>query len=169
VVAPATGYLVDWQGTVGASFRQNDAVGRIRIQNGFVQPLMTVKAPADGTVAVDHGVRGGYVTAGTPLATAYNLNDVFVTARVQETDVNDVRPGQAADISVDAYPGTRLTGHVEQVEDAAAGVFSLLPQNNSSGNFQKVTQVIPVRIQLDDQKGLALVPGMSCTVKIHRT
>ena len=54
------------------------------------------------------------------------------------------------------------------MEGAAASVFSLLPQSNSTGNFQKVTQEVPVKILINDTKGLHLVPGMSCTVKIHR-
>jgi multidrug resistance efflux pump len=169
VTAPATGTLVDWEGKAGTTFRQNDVIGRIRIQAGFVQPLMSIRAPADGTVAVDHGVPGAFVAAGTQLATAYNLNNIFVTARIQETEINDVQPGQAVDISVDAFASTKLTGHVDQIEDAAAGVFSLLPQSNSSGNFQKVTQVVPVKIMIDDPRGLPLVPGENCTVKIHKS
>jgi multidrug resistance efflux pump len=54
------------------------------------------------------------------------------------------------------------------VKTGAAGVFSLFPQSNTSGNFQKVTQVIPVKITIDDLKNLPLVPGMNVTVKIHR-
>jgi len=57
---------------------------------------------------------------------------------------------------------------VAEVKAGAAGVFSLFPQSNTSGNFQKVTQVIPVKITIDDLKNLPLVPGMNVTVKIHR-
>ncbi|HKN45206.1 MAG TPA: hypothetical protein VJW23_14935, partial [Propionibacteriaceae bacterium] len=62
----------------------------------------------------------------------------------------------------------QLTGRVAEVKAGAAGVFSLFPQSNTSGNFQKVTQVIPVKITIDDLKNLPLVPGMNVTVKIHR-
>jgi multidrug resistance efflux pump len=168
VTAPATGTLIDWQGAVGTTFQQGQVIGRVQIQNGFVQPQMSIRAPANGTVAQSNVVDGTWVTQGSTLATAYNLANIYVTARVQETDINSVRPGQAVDISVDAYPGAKLTGHVQEVEGASAGTFSLLPQNNSSGNFQKVTQNVPVRIQLDDTKGLYLVPGMSVTVNIHK-
>jgi multidrug resistance efflux pump len=129
---------------------------------------MVIRSPADGTVAVDNGVEGSFVTAGTQLAVAYDSAGVFVTARVKETDIDKVQVGRAVDISVDAFPGEHLTGRVAEVKTGAAGVFSLFPQSNTSGNFQKVTQVIPVKITIDDLKNLPLVPGMNVTVKIHR-
>lgn len=112
--------------------------------------------------------RGAYVTAGTQLAVAYDFSTIYVTARVDETDIDDVHPGQLVDIEVDAFPGADLTGTVREVQGGAAGVFSILPESNTSGNFQKVTQVIPVEITIDQPGDLALVPGMNVTVKIHR-
>jgi multidrug resistance efflux pump len=166
--APTSGTLLDWRGQVGASLRENASVGRIEMQGGYVQPQMVVRAPADGTVAVDNGVPGTFVTQGTQLAIAYDEQGVFVTARVDETDVDQVRVGAPVKLSVDAFPDADLTGHVAEIQTGSAGVFSAFPQSNSSGNFQKVTQVIPVRITFDDTSGLALAPGMNVTAKIHR-
>ncbi len=168
VNAPSSGTLIDWRGTEGSQLRKDASVGRIRMQGGFVQPQMVIRAPADGVVAVDNGVEGSFVTAGTQLAVAYDGSAIFVTARVDETDINEVHTGQLVDISVDAFPSTGLTGRVTEVQGGAAGVFSLFPQANTSGNFQKVTQVIPVKIGIDNLKDLNLVPGMNVTVKIHR-
>jgi multidrug resistance efflux pump len=166
--APATGTLIDWRGQQGTDLHKNASVGRIQIQGGYVQPQMVIRSPADGTVAVDNGVEGSFVTAGTQLAIAYDSGGVFVTARVKETDIDKVQVGRAVDISVDAFPDEQLTGRVAEVKTGAAGVFSLFPQSNTSGNFQKVTQVIPVKITIDNLKNLPLVPGMNATVKIHR-
>ena len=166
--APASGTLLNWRGQVGASLRENAAVGRIKMQGGYVQPQMVIRAPADGTVAVDNGVPGTFVTEGTQLAVAYDAQGVFVTARVDETDVDEVRVGAPVKLDVDAFPDAGLTGHVSEIQTGSAGVFSAFPQSNSSGNFQKVTQVIPVRVTIDDTKGLALAPGMNVTAKIHR-
>ncbi|MGI3781889.1 MAG: efflux RND transporter periplasmic adaptor subunit [Janthinobacterium lividum] len=166
--APTSGTLLDWRGQVGASLRANASVGRIEIQGGYVQPQMTIRAPADGTVAVDNGVPGTFVAQGTQLAIAYDAQGVFVTARVDETSVDQVRVGAPVKLDVDAFPDADLTGHVSEIQTGSAGVFSAFPQSNSSGNFQKVTQVIPVRITIDDTKGLALAPGMNVTAKIHR-
>jgi multidrug resistance efflux pump len=166
--APATGTLIDWRGQQGTALHKYAPVGRIEIQGGYAQPQMVIRSPADGTVAVDNGIEGSFVTAGTQLAVAYDSAGVFVTARVKETDIDKVQVGRAVDISVDAFPGEHLTGRVAEVKTGAAGVFSLFPQSNTSGNFQKVTQVIPVKITIDDLKNLPLVPGMNVTVKIHR-
>jgi multidrug resistance efflux pump len=169
ITAPANGTLLTWRGQLGSSFRAGDVVGVLRLGNGSgVNPLLSIRAPQDGVVAAEHALPNDQVAAGSTLATAYDLTQVFVTARVDETAIGDIRPGQTADVIVDAYSAP-LTGTVQQVESAAASVFSLLPQSNSTGNFQKVTQEIPVKILLTDTRGLHLVPGMSCTVKIHRS
>lgn len=167
--APTTGTLTDWTLNQGSTVHTGQVVGRIEILGSFAQPQMTIKSPGDGTVAVNNGINGSYVTAGTELATAYDFAKIYVTARVDETDIDDVHPGQLVDMDVDAYPGTPVTGTVEEIQGAAAGVFSLFPQSNSSGNFQKVTQVIPVKIALTNTNGAALVPGMNVTVHIHKS
>jgi multidrug resistance efflux pump len=168
VNAPTSGTVIEWTGMQGSQLQQDRIVGRIRMQGGFVQPEMPVRAPADGTVAVNNAVEGTYVTAGTELAVAYDFSKIYVTARVDETDINDIRPGQAVDIEVDAFPGADLKGTVRDVQGGAAGVFSIFPESNTSGNFQKVTQVIPVKIDIENPDGLAIVPGMNVTVQIHK-
>jgi len=168
VNAPSSGTLTEWTATQGTQLHRDRVVGRIRIQGGFVQPQQPIRAPEDGTVVIDDGVEGAFVTAGTPLAIAYDLSKVYVTARVDETDVDDVRLGQTVDIDVDAFPDAELTGTVREIQGGAAGEFSPFPRSNTAGNYQKVTQVIPVKIALDDTQGLALVPGMNVTVKIHK-
>jgi multidrug resistance efflux pump len=166
--APSSGTLTDWTAKQGTPLIKDHVLGRIRIQAGFAQPQQPIKAPGDGTVVVDNGLEGAFVAAGTQLAVGYDLSKIYVTARVDETDVDDVRPGQDVDIDVDAFPGADLTGTVTEVQGGAAGVFSAFPQSNTAGNYQKVTQVIPVRIAIDDSQNLALVPGMNVSVKIHK-
>lgn len=166
--APATGTLIDWDATQGTRVTSYQPVGRIALQNGYSQPQLVVRAPADGTIAVDDAVPGSFVAAGTQLAIAYDGSGVFVTARVDETQIDAVHAGEQVKIAVDAFPDADLTGQVSEVKTGAAGVFSMFPQSNTSGNFQKVTQVIPVKITIDDLQGLPLAPGMNVTVKIRR-
>jgi multidrug resistance efflux pump len=168
VNAPTSGTLIDWTATQGTQLHKDRLVGRIKIQGGFVQPQQPIRAPGNGTVVIDDGVEGAFVTAGTPLAIAYDLSKIYVTARVDETDIDDVRPGQTVDIKVDSFPDADLTGTVREIQRGAAGEFSPFPRSNTAGNYQKVTQVIPVKIALDDTQDLALAPGMSVTVKIHK-
>jgi multidrug resistance efflux pump len=169
VNAPTSGTLVNWSVDMGSTISAGQEVGRIAVQAGYMQPQVTVRAPASGIVAVNNGVNGAFVTAGTQLAIAYDPGAVFVTARIDETKINDVHVGQVVDIAVDAFSGTPLEGRVVEIKTGAAGVFSLFGQSNTTGNFQKVTQVIPVKIAIDDRSGLALVPGMNVTAKIHRS
>jgi multidrug resistance efflux pump len=169
VNAPASGTLADWSIDMGSTVTAGQEVGRISVQAGYMQPQVSVRSPASGTVAVNNGVNGAFVTAGTQLAIAYDPSAVFVTARVDETKINDVHVGQIVDIAVDAFSGTPLVGRVVEIKTGAAGVFSLFGQSNTTGNFQKVTQVIPVKISIDDRSGLDLVPGMNVTAKIHRS
>ena len=97
-----------------------------------------------------------------------NTNALAVVAYVDENSISNVNVGQTVDISIDAYSGTSFTGHVEQIIPAAAGVFSLLPNEDpTSGNFTKVGQRIPVIITLDSNANKLIVTGMSASVTIH--
>jgi multidrug resistance efflux pump len=168
ITAPATGTLVNWRGEQGAEVRANRVIGRVKQGTSGAQPQMVIKSPGNGTIAVKNAVEGQWVTAGTELATAYDFDKIYVTARVDETDIAGVRPGAPVDISVDAYPGAAITGVVTDIQAGAAGEFSLFPQSNSTGNFQKVTQVVGVRIMFTNTDGQYLVPGMNVTVHIHK-
>jgi multidrug resistance efflux pump len=166
--APATGTLTDWRASQGDQIRDNMAVGRIELPGSGARVQQIIRAPGAGTVAVDNAVEGQWVTAGERLATAYNGDGIYATARVDETDIQDVHVGSVVDIDVDAYSSTPVTGVVSEIQDAAAAQFSLFPESNSSGNFQKVTQVIPVKIMFTNTGDLPLVPGMNITVHIHK-
>jgi len=89
-----------------------------------------------------------------------------VSAKIDETQVNRVHPGQTVEVSVDSLGGTILKGKVTGISPATAANFSLLPQNNTDANFIKVGQVVPVKITLENTDGLMLIPGSSVEVKI---
>ena len=169
IVAPSSGTLVGWQGTTGLVMHRDQVVGRVQLQGAYVQPQLAIRAPAAGTIANSSTTNGAYVTAGAQLAIAYDPATVYVTARVDETDIDGVAVGRAVDFTVDAYPGRTFHGTVEEIQGGAAAVFSPFPQSNSGGNFQKVTQVIPVRVAIDDAQGVDLIPGMNVTVDIHKS
>ncbi len=121
VSAPSSGTLVDWTAKQGTQLLKGHTLGRVKIQGGFVQPQQAIKAPGDGTVVVNSGVEGAFVAAGTQLAVAYDFSRIYVTARVDETDIDVVHMGQKVDISVDAFPDAELTGTVSEVQGGAAG------------------------------------------------
>ena len=86
-------------------------------------------------------------------------------ANLEETQVEHVRLGQSVDLEVDAYPHTKFTGKVVNIGAAAASQFALIPENRSAGNFTKVTQRIPIKIEVVDPAE-QLRPGMMVVVGI---
>jgi membrane fusion protein, multidrug efflux system len=123
----------------------------------------TITAPIDGTVGVRTLRVGQYVQAGTQLMALVPLQAVYITANYKETQLTDVRPGQAVTIGVDMFPGDVVHGHVDSIAPAAGQEFSLLPPDNATGNFTKIVQRIPVKIVINRHDPLAgmLRPGMS--------
>ncbi|MDR4947050.1 HlyD family secretion protein [Neobacillus cucumis] len=170
IVAPASGKLTNWNGNVGSSFSKDQQIGTIlSSETGTAATTnIPVNIPTNGTVVQNNALNDSFVAAGTPLATAYDMKNLWVTANIDETAISDVTSNQDVDIYVDAFPDTPLKGKVDSIGLASAGTFSLLPASNTTSNYTKVTQEIPVKIIIADPKGLHLVPGMNVTVKIHK-
>ncbi|MBV9312434.1 MAG: HlyD family efflux transporter periplasmic adaptor subunit [Pseudonocardia sp.] len=167
--APATGSVVAWSIDQGSTVRAREVVGRIRPTGGGPQPEQVIRAPGAGTIAVNEVVNGSYVTQGTELATAYDPEDIYVTARVKDTDIADVHPDALVDISVDAYPNIPMLGIVQVVRNSAASNFTIYPPAGADPSSpSKVDQYVPVKIALFNTGGAALLPGMNVTVHIHK-
>ena len=165
VVPRISGTLVNLNVQVGDTVSARQVIGTVRSDNQISEDHLT--APFDGVIVQVPGVIGQTVTTATAVAQETDLKGVKVTAYVDETALKTVAVGQAVDIHVDAN-NSDFTGHVTQIVSASAGQFSLLPsQDNSSGNFTKVSQRFPVYIYPDQDLGQSLLPGMSVEVKIH--
>ncbi|MBV8149031.1 MAG: HlyD family secretion protein [Candidatus Eremiobacteraeota bacterium] len=109
---------------------------------------------------------GQTVNAGTTLITVIPQT-VYITANYKETQMGNMRVGQPVDIHVDAYKGVTFHGHVVSVNPASQNTYALVPAQNATGNFVKVTQRIPVRISIDDQRAdMPLRPGMSVETSV---
>ena len=123
----------------------------------------TLVAPIDGVVGNRTLRTGQFVQAGTQLMSLVPASGTYVVANYKETQLTDVRQGQAVDIAVDMFPGKPVHGHVDSIAPASGQEFALLPPDNATGNFTKIVQRIPVKIRLDgaDNNLLALRPGMS--------
>jgi len=126
-----------------------------------------ITAPTSGVVSKKTVEVGQLVQAGQPLMSVVPLEDVWLTANLKETEIEDVKPGDPAEFTVDAYPGIRFSGHVESLSPATGAWFSLLPPDNATGNFTKVVQRVPVRVRPDrPDPAHPLRPGMSVVVTI---
>jgi membrane fusion protein (multidrug efflux system) len=128
-----------------------------------------IKAPYDGVVGNRAVETGDYVEPGQRLATLVPLGAVYIDANFKETQLVKLKAGQIADISVDALPSRSIEGKVVSVAPASGSVFSLLPPDNATGNFTKIVQRVPVRIEVPDAvAGQELLrPGMSVVVSIN--
>lgn len=126
-----------------------------------------IRAPGDGVVAVRSVDAGESVTVGQSLFNIVNLQDVWVAANIDESEFGKVSVGQAVDISIDAYPGQKITGQVSEVGAATGSQFALLPTENTSGNYTKVIQKLPVKIKVPENQSYILKPGMSAVITIH--
>jgi len=128
----------------------------------------SVKAPADGIISQASDFRSGqFVGVGTPLFTLVETQSSWVEANFKETQLTHMKPGQKAEIVFDTYPDRPIEATVEDISAGTGAEFSLLPAQNATGNWVKVTQRIPVRLKLHvDDVDLPLRTGMSAVVTV---
>jgi membrane fusion protein, multidrug efflux system len=120
-----------------------------------------IVSPIDGYVGEKSAEVGQTINAGLTLMTLIP-HKIYITANYKETQMGNMRVGQPVDIKVDAYKGTTFQGHVEAINPASQNSYALVPAQNATGNFVKVSQRIPVRISIDDPRDdMPLRPGMS--------
>jgi membrane fusion protein (multidrug efflux system) len=128
----------------------------------------TVRAPVSGIVSQTKSLQvGQMMITGLPAVTIVSNKPAWVDANFKETDLNQMRVGQCAILTFDAYPGLRLKGHVQSVGAGTGSVFSVLPAQNANGNWVKVTQRVPVRIAIDDKSPRPMIAGLSVDAKVY--
>lgn len=127
-----------------------------------------IVSPADGMVAARQVRPGQFVGVGTQVITVVPFPKLWVLANLKETQMTRVRTGNAARVTVDAFPSLVLTGRVESWSPGTGSIFALLPPDNATGNFTKVVQRVPVKIALDPNPALGVLvrPGMSVVATI---
>jgi len=125
-----------------------------------------VISPISGTVSKRFVDQGQIIQPGQPLLVVNDPQEKWVVANVEETKIRRVHPGAKVKVEVDAFPGREFSGRVDFVGSAALSEFSLLPADNPSGNFVKITHRLPVRITVQDPENL-LKPGMMVVVAIE--
>jgi membrane fusion protein (multidrug efflux system) len=128
-----------------------------------------IRAPVDGVFSNRAVQTGDYVQIGQHIASLVPLSGVYIEANFKETQLGRIHPGQPVSISVDALPEHAIKGVVASLSPASGSVFSLLPPDNATGNFTKIVQRLPVRIEVPagvaDQR--VLRPGMSVVVTVN--
>jgi membrane fusion protein (multidrug efflux system) len=126
----------------------------------------TIEAAQSGRIVQLTAAKGQYVQVGQNLM-MFVPSHVWVTANFKESQITDMRPGQPVTIEVDAYPNRKLKGHVDSLQAGSGTAFSLLPAENATGNYVKVVQRVPVKIEIDDPPtDVTLGPGMSIVPEV---
>ncbi len=141
-----------------ASLKQAQAQAEEAQQN---LSYTTITAAQPGRIVHLTGAKGQFIDAGQAIA-MFVPDDIWITANFKETQLTDMRPGQPVDVTIDAYPNHDLHGKVASVQPGSGTAFSLLPAENATGNYVKVTQRVPVKIVIDQWPAdIAIGPGMS--------
>lgn len=167
--------------TTIATEEQQHRVGqmeaRVRLAKAAVElaklnlSYTVILAPCDGKLGRKNIQEGQLIQPGQPIVNIVDANEIWVMANYKETQTCHITPGNAVKIKVDAVPGVIFNGYVEKMSSATGASFSLLPQDNSAGNFVKIEQRIPVRIAFsndnDPEQMKRLCSGMNveCEVK----
>lgn len=129
-----------------------------------------ITAPCDGIVSRRSVEEGQFITIGAPLCSVIDNKTLWISANFKETQVDAIHPGQVVDVKIDAYPDLKLQGKVGSYIGATGAKFSLLPPDNSTGNFVKIVQRVPVKINLEKltaEQLKVLFPGLSAYVSVH--
>jgi len=128
-----------------------------------------IRAPIDGVVANKVVAEGQLLSPNQVALALVSTNDAYIVANFKETQIEKMKPGQEVDIHVDAYPSLKVKGHVVSIAPNTGATFSLVPQDTATGNFTKIVQRVPVRINIDNESlatgllrsGLAVVVTVS--------
>lgn len=144
------------------------AIAQARKASAELQLRRTeVRAPVSGRVAqADRLQAGQQIIPSLPVLTLVADASTYVEANFKETDLDEMRPGQRAEVRLDAYPGVVLRGHIASIGAGTGSQFSVLPAQNATGNWVKVTQRVPVRIALDEKSPRPLLAGLSTHVTV---
>jgi membrane fusion protein (multidrug efflux system) len=146
-----------------------------KAQLGIIETQLkntVITSPMNGVVSKRWALVGDVVQAGQSIFSIYDLKNIWVTANLEETSLEALRSSDKVEIIVDSYPDIKFSGTVFQIGANTASQFSLIPPNNASGNFTKVTQRVPVKITIersagvDPRRQVDLLPGMSVEIKV---
>jgi membrane fusion protein (multidrug efflux system) len=146
--------------TQASLIKQKDATASLANLN---YEYTKIYAPADGYVTKKNVQPGNQIQAGQPMMAVVSLEGLSILANYKETELENIRPGQEVNITVDSYPGKVFKGKVDSIMAGTGVTFSLFPAENATGNYVKVVQRIPVKITLDPgtDKDHVLRIGMS--------
>ncbi|MDU1115111.1 MAG: efflux RND transporter periplasmic adaptor subunit [Clostridium butyricum] len=159
-ITPVTnGKVIEWNVDVGAVVKKDQILGRQQV-------LPYITSPINGTIVKNDVVKNETVSAATPLAIVADTDNMYVGVNIEETDIRKILVGQDVKITLDAYPDKTFKGKVTEIDNTTQTYFSGTSSLSTSGTYTKVTQLVPVKVSIENNDNLPLTLGMNAIVKI---
>ncbi|WP_238917926.1 efflux RND transporter periplasmic adaptor subunit [Clostridium sp. YIM B02555] len=160
-ITPVTsGKILEWNVSAGDLVKKDEVLGRQEV-------LPYIISPIDGTVVKSDAVKNQTVAATSQLAVVADTANMYIGVNVEETDIMKIKVGQQAEVEIDAYPGKTFKGKVTDIDDTTQTYFSASATSlTTSGTYTKVTQLIPIKITIDNNEKLPMTLGMNAVVSI---
>ncbi len=153
--------LLEWNVAKGDLVVKDQVLGR-------QETLPNISSPIDGTVVKCDAIAGEPATPATQLAVIADTDDMYIGVNIEETQIAKVAVGQKVDVTIDAYGGKVFSGKVTEIDSATQTYFTNgITSFSTSGDYTKVTQLIPVKVVIDNPDELPMLYGMNCEVTIH--
>ncbi len=161
VINPTTpGKLIEWNVEEGDLVEKDQILGR-------TEALPYITSPIDGTVIRSKVIQDQQVTAATELAVIADTSKMYINVNIEETEISKIRLGEQVEVKIDAYDGKTFSGTVTEIKSTTQTFFTNTTSLSTSGTYSKVTQLIPVRVEIENKENLPMTFGMNATVKIH--
>ena len=160
-ITPVTaGKILEWNVSNGDLVKKDEVLGRQEI-------LPYITSPIDGTVVKTDVIKNQVVGATSQLAVVADTSNMYVGVNVEETDIMKIKVGQEVKVDIDAYPSRTFKGKVTEIDNTTQTYFSTSANSlTTSGTYTKVTQLIPVKVSIENKENLPMTLGMNAVVKI---
>ncbi|MBC2478109.1 efflux RND transporter periplasmic adaptor subunit, partial [Clostridium beijerinckii] len=160
-ITPVTsGKILEWNVSAGDLVKKDEVLGRQEV-------LPYITSPIDGTVVKSDAIKNQTVAATNQLAVVADTANMYIGVNVEETDIMKIKVGQQTEVEIDAYPGKTFKGKVTDIDDTTQTYFSASATSlTTSGTYTKVTQLIPIKITIDNNEKLPMTLGMNAVVSI---
>lgn len=159
-ITPVTnGKILEWNVDVGDIVKKDQVLGR-------QETLPYITSPINGTIIKNDVVENESVSAASSLATVADTDNLYIGVNIEETDIRKISVGQDVKITLDAYPHKKFTGKVTEIDNTTQTYFSGTSSFSTSGTYTKVTQLVPVKVSIENDENLPLTLGMNAVVKI---
>ena len=153
------GKVLEWNVEAGDLVKKDQILGRQEV-------LPYITSPIDGTVIKSDVVQNESVSASTALAIVADTSNLYIGVNIEETDIRKISVGQDVSINLDAYPNKTFKGKVTEIDNTTQTYFSGNQSFSTSGTYTKVTQLVPVKVSIENDDNLPLTLGMNAIVKI---